>query len=249
LRSNSNTNMFSFFSRENVGKNAFEFLKTDMHSHLLPQVDDGSTSLEDSMHLISGLVDLGFQKIITTPHIYEAFYKNDKSTLKPPFELISEKVVHAFPQLEFSFAAEYFADEFFEKKVIDNDFSDKHILLEISFVGYSQRIEYIVFDLVTRGYKPILAHPERYFYLSNSLKTFKKIRQLGCELQLNINSLSGYYGSASEELALKLLDEKLVSYLGTDMHHEKHLNYLQAISKKKRLMKSLRAYPWGNVNL
>ncbi|AWV98032.1 tyrosine-protein phosphatase [Arcticibacterium luteifluviistationis] len=241
--------MFSFFSKKNTYENAFNFLKTDMHSHLVPGVDDGCASLSDSILLIKGLVELGFEKIITTPHIYQGFYENDKSTLEKPFQEVLGEIGMSIPMIEFSYASEYFADEFFEKKIEHEEllsFSDNYVLLEISFVAYSQRIEHIIFDLMTKGYKPILAHPERYLYLKNSMEIFRKLRQLGCELQINTNSFAGYYGSASQELANKLMDEKLVSYLGTDMHHERHLNCMREIGNNKKLMKKLRAYEWKN---
>lgn len=244
--------MFSFFNKKNTHDNAFNFLKIDMHSHLIPGVDDGAASLSDSIHLLNGLVELGFEKVITTPHIYHDFYKNDKSTLEKPYQEVLGEIGTRVPIIDFTYASEYFADEFFEKKIEDEEllsFSGGHILLEISFVAYSQRIEHIIFDLMTKGYKPILAHPERYLYLQNSIKTFRKLRQLGCELQLNINSIGGYYGSASQELATKLMDEKLVSYLGTDLHHERHLNYLRGVGGNKKIMKKLEAYEWKNAML
>jgi tyrosine-protein phosphatase YwqE len=107
----------------------------------------------------------------------------------------------------------------------------------------------VIFDLVTRGYKPILAHPERYSYLDNNLQYFQKIVDLGCELQLNINSLGGYYGKGVEMLAKALMEKKLVSYLGTDLHNERQLSFLKELSKKKSLMKVLGKYDWKNSNL
>lgn len=241
--------MFSFFSKKNTYENAFDFLKTDMHSHLIPGVDDGCASLSDSIALLNGLAELGFEKVITTPHIYQGFYENDKSTLEAPFLEALGQIGTSIPMLDFSYAAEYFADEFFEKKIEQEEllsFSDNYVLVEISFVAYSQRIEHIIFDLLTKGYKPILAHPERYLYLQKSFETFRKLKQLGCELQVNINSFAGYYGSGSKDLANKLLDEKLVSFLGTDMHHERHLNFLREMGNDKKLMKKLQAYEWKN---
>ncbi len=120
------------------------------------------------------------------------------------------------------------------------------VLIETSFVAYDQRVEEIVFNLTTRGYKPILAHPERYTYLRDNLRVFKKLVDLGCELQLNINSLGGYYGAEVEALAKELMVRKLVSYLGTDLHNERQLRFLKGISKKGRLMKQLRQYKWKN---
>ncbi len=244
--------MFSLFKKKKSIKNTFEFLGTDMHSHLLPAVDDGSDSIETSSFLISELAELGFNKLITTPHIYTDFYKNSRETLEPAFQELKSQIGKSIPDIPISYSAEYFLDTFFEEKLKNKElipFGDKHILLEISFVGYSPILEQTVFDLVMQGYKPILAHPERYTYLGKSFNTFRKLRELGCELQLNINSLGGYYGKASEEIARQLMEEKLVSYLGTDMHNERHLDFLKKMARNSRLMKEIRAYEWQNSEL
>ncbi|MGR3812146.1 tyrosine-protein phosphatase [Jiulongibacter sp. NS-SX5] len=244
--------MFSIFRSKKSATNAFDFLHTDMHSHLLPGVDDGAENAEDSFELINGLHELGFKKLITTPHIYTDFYKNSRTTLQPAFEKIKEKEGIRYPEVEFQYSAEYFLDTFFEEKVKNKElipFGENHVLIEISFVGYSPILEETVFELVMQGYKPILAHPERYTYLAKSFQKFRKLRELGCELQLNINSLGGYYGKASEEMAHRLMEEKLVSYLGTDMHHLRHLDFMKKMGSNKRLMKELRSYDWKNGEL
>jgi protein-tyrosine phosphatase len=238
--------MFSFFSKKDSSKDAFSFLGTDMHSHLLPGIDDGSDSLLTSLTLIDGLKHLGFSKLIITPHIYEAFYKNSKQTIEPAYKEV-KTAFYASVELEYS--AEYFADEFFERKVKDNDllpFSKNHILIETSFVAYTQRIEHIVFKLKTQGYQPILAHPERYLHLKDSFETFKRLKEFGCLFQLNTISLGGYYGRASEEMAFDLMEAGFADYLGTDMHHARHLDFLKVMANKKRLMQKLREYDWKN---
>lgn len=241
--------MFSIFTKKDHSQGAFEFLSVDMHSHLLPAVDDGSDSVETSLRLIDGLKELGFSKLITTPHIYQAFYPNSLITLEPAYQNLKASLPD---NCDLQYAAEYFGDEFFEDKVEREElltFGERHVLVEISFVAYSQRIEHIIFDLVTKGYKPILAHPERYVYLGQKFNTFRKLKELGCLLQLNISSLGGYYGKASQELAEKLMKENMADFLGTDLHHDRHLEFLRKIGNDRRLMKSLRNYSWHNQSL
>lgn len=240
---------FNFLKSKEYITDAFDFLSTDIHSHILPGIDDGSKSVDESVKLIEGLHQLGFKKLIATPHIYDIFYKNSKETIKPAFEAVVLELNKTDLDIELAYSAEYYADEYFEDKINKNElipFDKNRVLIETSFVAYDQRVEEIVFSLITSGYKPILAHPERYTYLGNNLGVFKKLVDLGCELQLNINSLGGYYGGEVEALAKELMDRKLISYLGTDLHNERHLSFLKGISKKGRLMKQLRQYKWKN---
>jgi tyrosine-protein phosphatase YwqE len=244
--------MFDFLKRKEYLKDAFEFLHTDIHSHVLPCIDDGSKSVAESILLIEGLYNLGFRKLIATPHIYDDFYKNSYETIEPVFSSLKEAIEKKSETVQLLYSAEYYVDEHFEEKVSSNQllpFPSNHVLIEMSFVAYNHRLEEVIFDLVTRGYKPILAHPERYSYLENNLRYFQKLVELGCELQININSLGGYYGKGAELLAKELLDKELASYLGTDLHNEKHLSFLQGLSKKKNLMKMLRRYDWKNSDL
>ncbi len=240
---------FNFMKRKEYITGAFDFLSTDIHSHIVPGIDYGSKSVDECINLIEGLYQLGFKKLVATPHIHDIFYRNSNETIKPAFEAVVFELNKTDLDVELAYSAEYYADEHFEEKVNKDELIplDKNrVLIETSFVAYDQRVEEIVFNLTTREYKPILAHPERYTYLRDNLRVFKKLVDLGCELQLNINSLGGYYGAEVEALAKELMDRKLVSYLGTDLHNERQLRFLKGISKKGRLMKQLRQYKWKN---
>ena len=238
--------LFSFFSGKDRSKDAFSFLGADMHSHLLPGVDDGSDSIHTSLELIAGLNHLGFKKLITTSHVYQAFYPNTPETLAEAYASLVPKM-EKFPA--FGYSAEYFADEFLEAAIRNDQLIPMpggYVLIEMSFAAYSPRTEQIIFDLVTKGYKPILAHPERYQYLGGSMRTFYKLKELGCLFQLNIGSLGGYYGKGVEKLAGKLMEEKLADLLGTDLHHQRQLDFLRDMSSRTRLMKKLWDYSWKN---
>ncbi|MFT4806173.1 MAG: protein-tyrosine phosphatase [Psychroserpens sp.] len=242
--------MFNFFSKTDRSLNAFEFLGTDMHSHLLPGVDDGSNSVMTSLELIEGLKALGFNKIITTPHVYQDFYPNTKDTLEPAFKAVKQALLLNSIEMDFQFSAEYFADDFLHEMINKRELislPNKHLLIEISFVAYSKQLEQLVFELTTLGFTPILAHPERYLYLNERhFNTYKKLISLGCKLQLNINSLGGYYGKSSQKLAFALLEARLVTFLGTDIHNFRHLEFLNGIAQNNSLMQTLRKYPWSN---
>ena len=236
--------MFHFFKKSN-SNNAFEFLGVDMHSHLLPAVDDGSQSLEQSLYFIEELNTLGFSKLITTPHIYPDFYPNTPATLTNAYNQILEvKQIND----TFNFAAEYFVDDAMLSSNQLLTFGKKYILIEVSFVALPMNFEQFIFELITQNYIPVLAHPERYLYLAGNTKFFNKIIEMGCLLQLNINSLVGYYGKPSEEIAWQLFDKNLVHFLGTDLHHQRHLDALKATAKKG-FMKKLRKYNWLNSEL
>ncbi|OYU65133.1 MAG: histidinol phosphatase [Cytophagaceae bacterium BCCC1] len=236
--------MFHFFKKAST-HNSFDFLGVDMHSHLLPAVDDGCQSVEESMYFMDELHDLGFSKLITTPHIYADFYPNNSETLKESYQkILAERDVSN----SLKFAAEYFLDD----SLLNNDslltLGKNYVLIEISFVSAPLNFEQVIFDLITQNYIPILAHPERYLYLKGKNQFFQKILDMGCELQLNINSLAGYYGKASEEMSWELLDKKYVSFLGTDLHHQRHLDALKSLANKS-LMKKIRSYSWKNQEL
>ena len=239
--------MFSFFRSAQSTKNAFSFIGTDMHSHLIPFVDDGSDSNETSVQLIEGLMELGYHSLYTTPHIYQAFYPNTPSLLRPAYGQLLPDLPS---DITFKLGAEYFFDEHFEQICEKGELlsmgTDKYVLIELSFVAYAQRIEQSIFELVAQGYRPILAHPERYLYLKDSIGTLQKIKDLGCALQLNALSLHGYYGKASQEMAKHLMAKNMVDFLGTDMHHSRHLEQLTAMASQKKLMQQLAAYPWKN---
>ncbi len=243
--------MFSFFSKQDYSK-AFAFLHTDMHSHLLPGVDDGSPDPETSLDLLRNFSAVGFRKIITTPHIYQPFHKNTKQGLTDVYQELIPYLKANQLDIELQVAAEYFVDEHFEQLVARNEllsFGDRYILIEISFVSYPRNLEHTIFELTSRGYKPILAHPERYLYLADSKKVFENLIQMGCYLQPNINSFAGYYGAKSEEIARFLTEEKMASFLGTDLHHYRHLDTLQNLMKNKKIMKLLENHTWLNNTL
>jgi tyrosine-protein phosphatase YwqE len=244
--------MFSFF-RRSPARSAFEKLRVDMHSHLIPGIDDGSPDIQTSLSLIQGLQSLGYEKIITTPHILSDLYPNDSFAIKNGFNALRAAMTDAKLHIELEVAAEYFVDRHFDNLIETNDILSfgqaRFVLIEMSFVSISPNLEDVIFALITRGYQPILAHPERYTYLVNQKSTFGRLTSLGCLMQVNILSLLGYYGKVVQNWAFFLIKADLVSFLGTDLHHKHHMDLLFKHRFDIRLNESIEKYSFRNMDL
>lgn len=214
----------------------FSEIGVDIHSHLIPGVDDGAKDLEDSIALIRGLKDLGFKKIITTPHIYQDYYPNTSDRLLSGLDTLRQGLKDAEVEIEVECAAEYYIDEVFgkllkEKKLLT--FGDNYVLVEMSFFQEVNNLDEYLFQMQVSGYRPILAHPERYVYYIRNFNRFKDMKMRGCKLQLNLLSLTGHYGKEVKELAEKMLDSKLYDFVGTDTHNLGHIEKLATLSPNK----------------
>ena len=199
----------------------------DMHSHLLPGIDDGAQSIEESVELIKGMKNMGYQKLITTPHIMQDFYRNTPEIILPLLSKIKEIIKQKGIDIELEVAAEYYLDESLYKKVSSGEklltFGDNYFLFETSFMNPAKNMEEFCFIAQSNGYKPILAHPERYIYMHNSFEKYVQLFERGVLFQININSLTGYYSKQVKKIAQKLINKKMVSFLGTDCHNMRHL--------------------------
>jgi protein-tyrosine phosphatase len=224
--------MFSIFKRKHPVANDFSGLNTDMHSHLLPGIDDGATDPNNSVQLIKGLQELGYSKFITTPHILWDMYKNDPGTIKSAHQNLQGEMNKLGMNTSLHHAAEYYMDDHFDELIELKDplltIKDKMILVEFSFVNAPVNYKSQLFRLQIGGYQPILAHPERYLYLGGNKKAFDDLKSAGCLFQVNILSLAGYYGKPTQELAQYLLKKNYIDLLGTDLHHLRHLEALRS---------------------
>ncbi len=231
--------MFSFFRNKKIEYPEGYFpISTDIHSHILPGIDDGSPDIESSIRLINGLIDLGITKSVATPHIIGDLYKNNKTTINNSLNLLKAELEKRSIQFDLSAAAEYMLDTYFFE-LIQNDeplltIKDNIILTEFSYVSAPNEINKISFDIINAGYRPILAHPERYSYFHDNLKIYNKLNDFGFSLQVNLLSLAGYYGKNSMKAAQYMLDNNIVAYVATDLHHPMHL---QLLSDKKSIEK------------
>lgn len=233
--------MFSFFrrSKENSRVN-FSTVKTDMHSHLIPGIDDGSKSIEESITLIKELHALGFTKLITTPHIMSDFFKNTPENIMAGLEEVRQAVKKENIPVEIHAAAEYYLDDGFIHKLEEEKLltiGDNYLLFEISYVNAPDNLMQVIFRMQVLGYKPIMAHPERYPFWANNFDFYRSLHDQGVLLQLNTNSIGGYYGPDAKRTADKLIENELVDLIGTDTHAMKHIHALQKTATEKSFRK------------
>ena len=197
-------------------------LKTDLHSHLLPGIDDGSKSWEESIEILKLFVKLGFEKVITTPHINMDFYPNEEADLQELGKKLEEKINQAGIHLKLEIAAEYYLDENLFSK-IDNNHSDlllisnKYLLFETPFFNKPVNLTEFVFKVNSLGILPLLAHPERYIYLNSDNDLVDELIRMGTLFQMNINSLGGYYGPEVKKFAEKLVNKGNIHLIGSDL--------------------------------
>jgi len=237
--------MLKLFSRSKPKRQPFDFslLNADMHSHLLPGIDDGAEDLQNSLELIKGMRELGYKKLITTPHVLWDMYKNTHEAILEKLAILKEAVKNEGIDVEIQAAAEYFLDEHVEEllqnKVPLLTIKDNMVLTEFSMAFPSMNIKEILFEMEMQGYQPIIAHPERYTYLEKNKDFYRELKDIGCLFQLNILSLDGHYGRSVTELSHYLLKNNYYSLLGTDLHHSGHLEGLQEIEMPDAVRKLL----------
>jgi protein-tyrosine phosphatase len=234
--------MFGLFKKKQEAPQtpAFSMLGADMHSHLLPGIDDGSPDVETSIKLIEGLVAQGFSKFICTPHIYKELYPNTQATIKAAYEKLWPALQEKFPGVQLAYAAEYFLDDHFDNLLNSGErlltLDGNKVLVEYSFMSAPMDLKEKLFALQMEGYQPVIAHPERYTYYASNKNAYHELYDAGCILQVNLLSLTGYYGKPPAQLAHYLLSKGLVQLLGTDLHHDRHLQALQTPALHRQVM-------------
>src|SRR4051794_25615081 len=232
--------MFSFFHSSKAEPD-LSFIGADMHSHLLPALDDGLKTMDDTINFIRQLHSLGYQKFICTPHIITDLYPNSPATILPRLEEVRNALKEQNIPVQIEAAAEYMVDMDFEDSIRNGDqlltIGDKNILIEMSYIAPSPNMEQVIFELNMKGLKPIIAHPERYLYYHNNFERYQRFIDLGAVLQINLLSLLGYYGKNVKVVAEKLIKQKMIQFAGTDMHHTNHLNALLELARKRDFYK------------
>lgn len=205
---------------------------TDIHSHILAGIDDGSPDIATSLKLVKGLYDLGYRRLVATPHIIGDFYKNNPVIINKELAKLKTACIEAGINIEISAAAEYMLDDYFLQILRHKEHIltvyDNFILTELPYTVMPMNVNEIVFEIITAGYKPILAHPERYFYYHRDFNEYFKLRELGFTLQVNLLSLTGYYGPPVAKAAKFIFENNLAELVGTDMHHVRHLEALSS---------------------
>jgi len=224
--------MFSFFKKKPKSRTRGPQLKVDIHSHLIPGIDDGSQNMEESLTLLRGLESLGYEKVITTPHIMSDSYRNTPEIITSGLHKLRSAAKKEGISLQIDAGAEYYLDDaFYEeiKKPNTMNIEGKYILFESSYFAKPMQMEEMIFAIGAAGYAPLLAHPERYRYIKEPEKEFKRLKDLGVYFQTNLNSFGGHYGKQAKTLANYLNTEGLIDFLGSDTHHKKHVDSLGEI--------------------
>jgi protein-tyrosine phosphatase len=224
----------SLFSRStNTRYTDFDNVGLDMHSHLVPGVDDGATDVENSIELIMGLKDLGFQHFITTPHTLQDIHPNTKETLQRGYSLLRERLS---PEIKIDLSSEYYLDELFQHQLLNNSLipmSGNRLLIEFSQISRPHNLEEIIFNLRIKGYQPVLAHPERYLFFHKHFNYFTRLKEMEVEFQVNALSLTKHYGEHIKSVAEKLIDKDMIDFIGTDAHHMQHIHALKQVPATK----------------
>lgn len=204
-------------------------LTIDLHSHLIPGIDDGSVSMEESLNLLRGMEALGYGKVITTPHIMFDAYKNTPKIINDGLLSLREAAQSEGIEVEIEAAAEYYLDEGFYDHMHSKgvmSVKGKYILFETSYVSKPLQLEEMIFEIGAAGYIPLMAHPERYRYIKDPLKEYGRLKELGVMFQVNLNSLGGHYGKDAKKKADFLSSEGMIDFLGSDVHHMKQVKTL-----------------------
>ena len=218
--------IFSIFKKKYSPQSSLDFIQTDMHDHVLPGVDDGAVDMEESIKMLSLYGELGWKKVVVTPHINEAYYPNRPEDLKRVFEKLKNQIDRQNIPVEVDLAAEYQTDALFKEHFQEDKllcFKDNRVLIELPFFQPPLDWEQYFFDLQMKGFTPILAHAERYLYWKFDLEKFDTLQDRGVELQLNLSSIIGKYGPDVQSLAEQLIRREAYSWIATDAHSSNDL--------------------------
>lgn len=224
--------MFSFFKKKEEINIEAPRLKVDLHSHLIPGIDDGSKSMEESLVLLKGLAALGYEKVITTPHIMADAYRNTPKIINAGLDDLRQAALSEGLSVKIEAAAEYYLDDGFERLLEAGDIlsiADKYLLFESSYYAKPLQMEEMIFAICASGYVPLMAHPERYRYVKDPLVEYKRFKELGVLFQVNLNSFSGHYGKDAQQKAAFLSQEGMIDFLGSDTHHKKQVDTLSEV--------------------
>ncbi len=225
--------MFSIFKKKPKETTDLGWLHTDLHSHLVPGIDDGSPDMATTLELVQGLKELGFASLITTPHILWELYPNTPEIITQGSGEVQKALESETSRIAFKAAAEYFIDEHFDSELRAKKplltIKDNIVLVEFSMLTAPFDLQEFLFEMQVQGYQPLIAHPERYIYLRHNKAFYDEMKDWGCLFQVNLLSLVGHYGGAVQDLAAYLVKKEYYDYAGTDLHSARHLAGLQKL--------------------
>ncbi|MEG2281966.1 MAG: CpsB/CapC family capsule biosynthesis tyrosine phosphatase [Rikenellaceae bacterium] len=223
--------MFGFFSKRNIVASGILSSMIDIHSHILYGVDDGAQKAESSKAIFDVYKEMGITKIFCTPHIKLSMPDNDPQSLKQKFELFKIE----FPNMEMRLAAEYMLDECFSHMTEDKEilsYDGEHVLVELYRRNTLEEIYDKLFGIVVKGYTPVLAHPER--YLSFSMRDLLTIKDRGVLFQLNMPSLTDYYGEVVGRRSKEFFDADIYDFVATDFHDVSQMYHILSLTTGRK---------------
>ena len=216
---------FSFLPRTKrfiANKPDIRTLTVDVHAHVLPGLDDGVESVEESITILRAMSQMGFTKVIATPHIMGDFYRNTPSVIEFVRDEIQNQLDRRGVQIELEAAAEYYLDVDFVAMLDSTKrllaFGGKYLLIETSIITKPPFLNEAIRLIKNRGLIPVLAHPERYLYLQKSFALVLELSQKGVLFQVNTASLLVSADTETRNLAEKLIEYKLASFIGSNLH-------------------------------
>jgi len=223
-------------------------LKCDLHSHFIPGIDDGAKTMEDAVAMLREFSSLGYKKVITTPHVMSDAYRNTPEIILAGLSGLRAALKAEGIPIEVDAAAEYYMDYDFEKLIEEkrlltfgksslDSASGGYVLFELAFINPPDSLMNVVFKLITNGYRPVLAHPERYSFWHHNFKKYEELVEKGVLLQLNINSLTGHYSPQVKRVAEQMIEQDMISFLGSDCHHTGHIELMKNVVYEKSLHK------------
>lgn len=218
--------MLFFKKNKTVLKDLIPDNHIDIHSHLLFGIDDGAATFKHTLSLTTAMMDFGIKEFITTPHIIQHIWENNAEIINTKKDEVVSLLKENNISLPFTAAAEYLMDDNFVKLFQAEPLltlKDNYVLVEMSYINAPIQLYDIIFDLQVAGYKPVLAHPERYVFYHKNFSEYSKLKKAGCSFQLNMLSAVGYYGEGVFVTAKKLLESGMIDYVGSDVHHKKHI--------------------------
>jgi tyrosine-protein phosphatase YwqE len=218
-------------------KVALPEITTDIHSHLIPGIDDGSKTMEESIEMIEAFIDLGYTRLITTPHIMSHRFPNTKEILEQGLHELRAELAARKMEITVEVASEYYLDEtvmeLVEKGEVLTFGKERYMLFEMSYVQPLHHLEDMIFEIKVAGYTPVLAHPERYVYMHDDFEKYRALKAKGVLFQLNVPSLGGYYSKPVQKTAKRLVEAGMIDLIGSDAHKMAHLSALKKVRSEK----------------
>ena len=212
---------------------------TDIHSHIIFDVDDGSSSVEESIELLKGLKSVGFDNVIMTPHYIEGSeYCSENKEKLEKLDILRNEVKRNNIDINLYIGNEVFINDHMIEGIEDGSIyslnNSKYLLFELPFHNRIISLPDILYEIKIQGYIPILAHPERYSYFQDNYDLIDELKEEGLLFQSNFASILGYYGKGSQKLLKYMLKNEYVDFLGTDIHH---IHKAYTIEKFKKIEK------------